>query len=42
MKEKVKVSISESTLKRMAEFFLNTSVPRIIEENRKKAVKNAS
>lgn len=29
-------NISKETLNRMAEFFLNTSVPRIIAEERKK------
>jgi hypothetical protein len=30
-----KPNISNETLKKMAEFFLNTSVPRIIAEERK-------
>jgi hypothetical protein len=34
MGQKIKVDISEKTLKRMAEFFLKTSVPRIIAEER--------
>ncbi|MEN2765730.1 hypothetical protein [Ornithinibacillus xuwenensis] len=41
MAEKIPMDISEKTLERIAEFFLNTSVPRIIEE-RKKEIQNAS